>query len=720
MEEERDNGGMDLQLRRLSLIDFSSENDALVHNSISSPLTSSSPAGLAHGQPTENQMQPEVFESLVGSLSSGKDPILTPSSDQDDQFPDLKESVEPDCFRRKAKCNLRKSLAWDSAFFTSAGVLDPEELSCMIKGAEKSEKKMLPGIEEDFRRSNDSISTLESDHMVMENLEAELFGDIRASIQKSSKAFTAATETSKKKMNISSQNQKQQSTSKKPISVSKPQIKQTLRTNGTARAVNLDAVRSQAVQSVARPGNSNPAVHKPPRVTSNAKPTPTVTSKGASLSATETNKIGTTKTTVGAVPGRVPQASKANVSGGAHRLLPKSASSSKGPSLDSSISAKSTKSSPTGSSGRVSTEKVPKSLLAPVQRKAAVKTVNPPSAGSSLTTPSKTVPRNKKTSGNSAVSAYLMSSKISSSVSPASSISEWSSASSSSSCTVNFRSKSRTSIETSSCRSSVNDITSDFGDPYDCQMLESDDSNSITVPEGSARKSLTQTSTLSHSKSARPSGLRLPSPKIGFFDGVKSIRTPNGSQPSHASLTTSTVGAAVPSPRSASMKPKIGKLSHPRGGSALSKTKPQGVMSCTPSSERSQPLVNDFSGLSDVGVEAVMDGESFLKTQEGGGEVVDQANRTESTGIGVLKDRNDPAFAMKTERNTGVDGVVNSKDTKVDTIGDFCEPDIGKGFLKPSVIVDKDGEGNLATSVLGVDEKENAAFREHVDSILGQ
>jgi hypothetical protein len=33
------------------------------------------------------------------------------------------ESVEPEVTRRNAKYNLRKSLAWDSAFFTSAGTL---------------------------------------------------------------------------------------------------------------------------------------------------------------------------------------------------------------------------------------------------------------------------------------------------------------------------------------------------------------------------------------------------------------------------------------------------------------------------------------------------------------------------------------------------------------------------------------------------------------------
>lgn len=51
----------------------------------------------------------------------------------------------------------------------------------MIKGGDK---QTLPMIEEDVRQSLDSISTLESDNLTLEHIESELFGDIRASIQK--------------------------------------------------------------------------------------------------------------------------------------------------------------------------------------------------------------------------------------------------------------------------------------------------------------------------------------------------------------------------------------------------------------------------------------------------------------------------------------------------------------------------------------------------------
>lgn len=78
------------------------------------------------------------------------------------------------------------------------GVLDPDELSSIIEGVEK---ESLPRIEEDVYKSCDSISTLGSDSLTFESadLEGDLFEDVRASIQKSSrksKLATAATRVS--------------------------------------------------------------------------------------------------------------------------------------------------------------------------------------------------------------------------------------------------------------------------------------------------------------------------------------------------------------------------------------------------------------------------------------------------------------------------------------------------------------------------------------------
>lgn len=117
---------------------------------------------------------------------------------------------------RIGECVVRRSLAWDSAFFTNAGmllhksfsyfasyvflvdtqffsclgVLDPEELSMVNKGYKKSETQnhILPGIEEEFWKSADSNSTIDSDYSLA-SLEFDLFDDMRASMHKSIKAY---------------------------------------------------------------------------------------------------------------------------------------------------------------------------------------------------------------------------------------------------------------------------------------------------------------------------------------------------------------------------------------------------------------------------------------------------------------------------------------------------------------------------------------------------
>lgn len=55
------------------------------------------------------------------------------------------------------------------------------------EGFEKAKAPLLPGISE-LRRYAESSSTVDSDEFSLESLEIDLFEDIRASIQKSSKA----------------------------------------------------------------------------------------------------------------------------------------------------------------------------------------------------------------------------------------------------------------------------------------------------------------------------------------------------------------------------------------------------------------------------------------------------------------------------------------------------------------------------------------------------
>lgn len=63
-------------------------------------------------------------------------------------------------------------------------------MSSIIEGAEKDEKHET---EEDVYKSCESISTLESDSLTLdESVEGDLFEDVRASIQKSSKKSNPA------------------------------------------------------------------------------------------------------------------------------------------------------------------------------------------------------------------------------------------------------------------------------------------------------------------------------------------------------------------------------------------------------------------------------------------------------------------------------------------------------------------------------------------------
>ncbi|XP_022938918.1 uncharacterized protein LOC111444986 [Cucurbita moschata] len=92
------------------------------------------------------------------------------------------QSLEPDT--NNENYNFRKSLAWDNGFFTSEGVLNPFELAIVNNGLKKSEGHLLPVIEDDVWRSMESNSTLDSEGSSLTRLEMDLFEDIRASITK--------------------------------------------------------------------------------------------------------------------------------------------------------------------------------------------------------------------------------------------------------------------------------------------------------------------------------------------------------------------------------------------------------------------------------------------------------------------------------------------------------------------------------------------------------
>lgn len=210
-------------------------------------------------------------------------------------------------------------------------------------------------------------------------------------------------------------------------------------------------------------------------------------------------------------PGRGPSASRLRAMSGPRHIIPRLSSSSR-----SSLGSTTTKTEPESScssmdsSGSFSSNKIGKSVVKSNKKSIEARTANLPSTGSSKKAPSK-----GPNSGASHLSAYVMSaSKLSSSLSPASSISECSVESSSSTSTVNQ------SLDPSSRRLGTAD-----GDPpevFDLQKSSHDKYFLRHETQGSivpARKNASAGGALLPS-SMKPSGLRMPSPKIGFFDGV--------------------------------------------------------------------------------------------------------------------------------------------------------------------------------------------------------
>ncbi|GFY85389.1 hypothetical protein Acr_04g0001270 [Actinidia rufa] len=164
---------------QLQLIDFLSEDDFLVASPLCNNLQD-----FRISVVLENIDEHEDFK-LNGNVSSRQAENTAEIIEQSDRKLLLSKTMESG-----RASSLRKSLAWDSAFFTSAGVLDPEELFTINKGFEKAEAPLLRAIPKDIRkrRSTDLEYTLDSDKFSFEinqSMELDLFEDIRASIHRS-------------------------------------------------------------------------------------------------------------------------------------------------------------------------------------------------------------------------------------------------------------------------------------------------------------------------------------------------------------------------------------------------------------------------------------------------------------------------------------------------------------------------------------------------------
>ncbi|KAM1853724.1 hypothetical protein EV1_009563 [Malus domestica] len=555
------------QSRRLSLIDVSAEDDSLLNSFPGDNMFSIS-------EDQENRSF-QLFEGMTANKLED----VPENVELTEQVTEPSESLEPEMTKKSGKCNLRKSLAWDRAFFTSAGVLDPEELSCMIEG-DKTGKKMLPRIQEEIHRSTDSISTLGSDTLTLESSEANLFEDVRASIQKSSKASKAVNESMKdgsgvtetnnsgcksshfsalKGIDVVSQNKVMpRLASKKPtVSVQKP------------GKVKKASTCPEVSQSDSARGDTSTSLLKRTKVIGKPIPSPTPLTKRASLGS---KLIHMEKDTVKNATGRGAPLPKIPSSS---RVLPRPGPLARSSFLDTSPGTK-REGAPSSfdSSGSTSNNIGPCNS----KRKTDSRSANPPSSGSTSKTPSRIEPRNKCQSGKSLLSTNKVpGTKLVTSTSPAHS---WSSESSSSFSTLEKMSYSpRASLDTRSSKSGS--VGGDAPDILDLKNHIYDQSSigNETQVTGLLRQCDVKASTENSGlpPASKPSGLRLPSPKIGFFDGAKTaVSSPKGSMQPHpvvrSGLPKSGVRSVILS--AGQNKGKVGKLLPVRNVSKLGNKTP--------------------------------------------------------------------------------------------------------------------------------------------------
>ncbi|KAL8457401.1 hypothetical protein ACS0TY_035310 [Phlomoides rotata] len=297
---------------------------------------------------------------------------------------------------------------------------------------------------------------------------------------------------------------------------------------GPGKSIKQDSVHSQ-VTSIAKVGGTKLVLPKPPKTITSSIPSSTASAKRESMGTDRPKSESRSK--LGTTFGKGTQPLKISALSGSRSVLPKPAVPSKSSLLGSSTttSVHSTRSSTSSDSSTNTSFGIPAKSTLMTARRNLTKTSNvgPPASISKIPSraPSRAAPNNKLPASN--LSAFVKSSKISSSVSPASSISNWSSVSSISSM-ANQRSScnSRTSLDTSSC-------TSMDGTP----TAEKHRKQGVLLAINASKKSSTQTGSIQ--APAKPSGLRMPSPSIGFFDGMKSpARTPNGNKQSESGLRT--------------------------------------------------------------------------------------------------------------------------------------------------------------------------------------
>ncbi|XP_052728661.1 uncharacterized protein LOC108326998 isoform X2 [Vigna angularis] len=522
------------QDRRLSIIDVSSADDSLLE-------------GNALHHHSENQAHGDLL--CTPNSKNFEDAAI--KVQQWEHEPHSNGAYGSEKPKKNSKCNLRKSLAWDSAFFTSAGVLDAEELSSIIEGVEKDEKHELPDIQEDVYKSCESISTLASDSLTFESAEVDgdLFEDVRASIQKSNRKSSPAGANTKVPSSPAVPGFQTHDSSKKVVMVSRNKMKAppgsknlSSGTQGFGKTTKKNnPIFPQLPQKPAASRRESSILRQSKVLLPKPSLSSTTSSKRESLGNLH---IKAERDKAKRIIARVSSVTKTSVIGGSRGIVPK-------PTLPSKLSS---------------------GLTVPTRTKSMAST------SSAVRTPSRIAPRNKAEPEISSLSSMMSATKLSSSISPASSISDWSSSESSSTISMAKRvcNSSRSSIDSGSSRKVLLDADADLGThshiPQNDLSLErqEDQHRGLT----SQKERTTPGVAVLPPAPKKPSGLRLPSPKIGFFDGVKPlVRTPRGGTQPRSVVPCNLPKHGALSPNEGQHKTELGKLHDSKSIVSIENTK---------------------------------------------------------------------------------------------------------------------------------------------------
>ncbi|KAL5569241.1 hypothetical protein UlMin_025816, partial [Ulmus minor] len=395
--------------------------------------------------------------------------------------------LEPELLSRVDRCNLRQSIAWDHAFFTNAGLLDPEELSIVNKGF-KNYDTHLPGIEQDVSRSTESNYSLDSGTSSLTSLEMDLFEDMKASRPNS--ANTPSSSSSSLKLQRGKASKKLEASSQTRMKNTPPLRRLTIDSHANERCTKKASrsVPSQKQLSAGSGELNSSSSHKPPKTLNKVKQTAKVSTKRASPGANSL-KVGT------------PIAAS-----GKCLTIPKKPSLGKSLSLTNS----------TTLSPKPSSSGFPTAITELVSR-------SQNNSGSTFQTPSRCTTKDKSKQESTSHPGIMLSTPMPSScTSLGSSLDGWSSESSSTSViqrSCNLRESLGTTCRHVSFENSASQESAPRSHLHNLSSAGQGNRETMHLDHHGRKISLvTRSLPSSISKTSKPSGLRMPSPKIGFFD----------------------------------------------------------------------------------------------------------------------------------------------------------------------------------------------------------